>query len=139
MDAVEHAIKPIPVLLERIAELEASVATLREALDTFSRAWVISLAPFNYRLDDGAAKYIPGGWPTVGEFKAAHAALTNPGAVEALERVKREAKAEALEERADTIRRLHLDSPNIHPMAKSGIELALASIGSKASELRGGQ
>lgn len=56
-----------------------------------------------------------------------------------LERVRKDAKVEVLKERVETIRRLHLDSPNIHPMAKAGIELALASIGSKAAELGGGK
>lgn len=76
MDAVEHAIKPIPVLLERIAELEAERDSLIAANVVLREAMKdIHDTTFNQSLQS-----------------LINMALTQPVTTEALERVRREAQ-----------------------------------------------
>jgi hypothetical protein len=57
------------------AEALEAVEVAKAALDTFARAYRISMEPFGLNEVDGAKSHLPGGWPTVGEFKQATAAL----------------------------------------------------------------
>ena len=53
------------------------IAAAEKALDTFARAYRISMEPFGLQIDqaDGASHWMPRAWPTVGEFKNANDAL----------------------------------------------------------------
>ncbi len=56
---------------ERAEKAERALGVLLQAADVFARAYRVSMEPFGYGIDhaDGAKHWLPGGWPTVGEFK----------------------------------------------------------------------
>lgn len=67
------------VVVSKHEEITAAevIAAAEKALDTFARAYRISMEPFGLQIDqaDGASHWMPGAWPTVGEFKVANDAI----------------------------------------------------------------
>ena len=113
----------------RIAELLASVVTLRKALENATKLikaeWFIEDCPLNES-------------PRLG-YEALVAALSNPGATEALERVRREAKIEVLESLKKQAEDLRAIIGNGSLRARLLALLVDELLELKAAALRGGQ
>lgn len=61
----------------KLANAAEVIVGVKKALDTFARAYRVSMKPFGLKIDqaDGARHWIPGAWPTVKEFKDADDAI----------------------------------------------------------------
>ena len=64
---------------ERAERAERGLGVLLQSADVFARAYRVSMEPFGYGIDDeaGAQRWLPGGWPTVGDFKELNSVIAS--------------------------------------------------------------